>query len=141
MITFLAHFSINRPFGEHHPMSSLMIYGANGYTGSLIAREAARRGMRPILAGRNTEKLAALTVLERLPNGGIVRENGILKPVPAAWKTKVIDFGNGPVKAITIPWGDVATAYFSTGIPNIEFYMAAPLGTRTLARLSRYFGW
>ena len=52
----------------------------------------------------------------------------------------MIDFGTGPVKAMTIPWGDVATALFSTGIPNIEFYMAAPWGTRLLARLSRYFG-
>src|SRR5687768_15391376 len=33
--------------------SDWMIYGANGYTGELIAREAARRGMRPSLAGRS----------------------------------------------------------------------------------------
>ena len=39
-------------------MSSFMIYGANGYTTSLIASEAVRRGMRPILAGRSAEKLA-----------------------------------------------------------------------------------
>lgn len=37
-----------------------MIYGANGYTGRLIAREAAQRGLRPILAGRNAGALAAL---------------------------------------------------------------------------------
>ncbi len=30
-----------------------MIYGANGYTGRLMAEEAARRGLKPILAGRN----------------------------------------------------------------------------------------
>lgn len=30
-----------------------MIYGANGYSGALIAREAKARGMNPILAGRN----------------------------------------------------------------------------------------
>ena len=41
-------------------MLDFMIYGANGYTGSLIAREAVRRGMRPILAGRHAEKIAAL---------------------------------------------------------------------------------
>jgi Saccharopine dehydrogenase NADP binding domain len=41
-------------------MPEFMIYGANGFTGSLIAAEAARRGMRPILAGRNADKLAAL---------------------------------------------------------------------------------
>jgi short subunit dehydrogenase-like uncharacterized protein len=39
-----------------------MIYGANGYTGELIAREAVSRGMKPVLAGRtaaNVESLAA----------------------------------------------------------------------------------
>src|SRR6266516_7689334 len=37
-----------------------MIYGANGYTGELIAREAVRRGHRPILAGRSAEKIEPL---------------------------------------------------------------------------------
>jgi short subunit dehydrogenase-like uncharacterized protein len=37
-----------------------LIYGANGYTGSLIAEEAARVGLRPVLAGRTAEKLAPL---------------------------------------------------------------------------------
>jgi short subunit dehydrogenase-like uncharacterized protein len=37
-----------------------MIYGANGYTGELIAREAVKRGMRPILAGRSKEKIEPL---------------------------------------------------------------------------------
>src|SRR5439155_480468 len=34
-------------------MAAWMLYGANGYTGQLIAAEAARRGLKPILAGRN----------------------------------------------------------------------------------------
>lgn len=37
-----------------------LIYGAYGYTGELIAREAVARGQRPILAGRSREKLEAL---------------------------------------------------------------------------------
>jgi short subunit dehydrogenase-like uncharacterized protein len=37
-----------------------MIYGANGYTGELIAREAVERGLRPILAGRSKEKVEPL---------------------------------------------------------------------------------
>jgi short subunit dehydrogenase-like uncharacterized protein len=37
-----------------------MIYGAYGYTGELIAREALRRGQRPILAGRSEQKLLPL---------------------------------------------------------------------------------
>ena len=34
-------------------MQQWMIYGANGYTGMLVAREAKRQGLTPILAGRN----------------------------------------------------------------------------------------
>src|SRR5438552_3213600 len=37
-----------------------LVYGANGYTGELIAREAVRRGHRPILAGRDAKKIEAL---------------------------------------------------------------------------------
>lgn len=37
-----------------------MIYGANGYTGELIAREAVRRGERPLLAGRSAERIEPL---------------------------------------------------------------------------------
>ena len=38
-----------------------MIYGANGYTGKLIAREAKARGLSPVLAGRNAGALQALS--------------------------------------------------------------------------------
>ncbi len=45
-----------------------MIYGANGYTGEMIAREAAKRGMRPILAGRNEAAVTALANQLSLPS-------------------------------------------------------------------------
>lgn len=41
-----------------------MLYGATGYTGVLLAEEAARRGLRPLLAGRSEAKLRPLA--ERL---------------------------------------------------------------------------
>jgi short subunit dehydrogenase-like uncharacterized protein len=37
--------------------SGWMIYGASGYTGRLVAREAVARGERPVLAGRSPEKV------------------------------------------------------------------------------------
>ena len=37
-----------------------LIHGANGYTGELITRYAAERGMKPILAGRSEEKIKPL---------------------------------------------------------------------------------
>lgn len=37
-----------------------ILYGANGYTGKLIAQEAISRGHRPVLAGRSAERLIPL---------------------------------------------------------------------------------
>lgn len=39
---------------------SALIYGATGYIGALCARRAAAAGLRPVLADRNAEALAAL---------------------------------------------------------------------------------
>lgn len=225
-----------------------MIYGANGYTGELIAREAVRRGHRPVLAGRSLEKAQALanelglkaigfgldnveqatqqikgfslvlncagpfsataepmmkaciaaranylditgeiavfelaqslkdkaqsagivicpgvgfdviptdcvaaslkaalpdathlalgfdsrsgfspgtakTSVEGLAQGGKVRREGRIETVPLAYHVRRIDFGDGEKDAMTIPWGDVSTAYHSTGIRNIEVFI------------------
>jgi short subunit dehydrogenase-like uncharacterized protein len=83
----------------------------------------------------------ANTVVENVARGGLVRRGGVLTPVPAAWKTGAIDFGRGPVEAMSIPWGDVSTAFYSTGIPDIEVYSATPASMRRMARASRYLGW
>jgi short subunit dehydrogenase-like uncharacterized protein len=83
----------------------------------------------------------ALTVIESMASGALVRRGGHLTRVPASYKTRTIDFGEGPVKAVTIPWGDVVTAYYCTGIPDIEVYMAASVSTRLGMRLSRHAGW
>jgi short subunit dehydrogenase-like uncharacterized protein len=45
-----------------------MIYGAYGYTGELIARQAVRQGLRPILAGRDAARVAALAAELELPH-------------------------------------------------------------------------
>jgi len=68
----------------------------------------------------------AKTSIEGLAGGGCVRKNGKLKWVPLAWKTREIRFKHGKRLAVCIPWGDVFTAYISTGIPDIEVYMSAP---------------
>jgi short subunit dehydrogenase-like uncharacterized protein len=221
-----------------------MIYGANGYTGELTAREAVRRGERPILAGRNaatieplarelgcearvfdlaaprldgvkavlhcagpfihtsrpmidaclaagahylditgeiavfesvfrrdaeakqrgiallpgvgfdvvpTDCLAAMlhakmpdatelwlafssrsgvsrgtlkTMIEGMGWGSAIRKEGKITRVPQAWDVREFPFPSGPRMAMTIPWGDIATAYRSTGIPNIRVYSA-----------------
>ena len=68
-----------------------------------------------------------------LGRGGLVRRGGVLTPVPSAWNARRIDFGEGPRPAITVPLGDVTTAWHSTGIPDIE--LSSP--PRRAARSSR----
>jgi short subunit dehydrogenase-like uncharacterized protein len=82
----------------------------------------------------------ATTMVENINRGGLVRREGKLASVPTAWKTREIDFGRGPVKATTIPWGDVATAFHSTGIPDIEVYAALPTAMRLMMKMSRPLG-
>lgn len=82
----------------------------------------------------------ATTALEGAGRGGAVRRDGKIVPVPAAHATRQIDFGRGPVKVAAIPWGDVSTAYHSTGIPNIEVYTYVPPAALAMMRLSRFGG-
>lgn len=239
---------------QSNPPQSMrwMIYGANGYTGELIAREAVRRGLRPVLAGRRRDKVSPLadelglearafgldspdqvaqqlagidlvmhcagpfsvtaapmmaaclgagahylditgeisvfehaqtldvqarqkgivicpgvgfdviptdcvaaalkqampdathlalgfdadsslspgtakTSVEGMAQGGKVRREGHIVTVPLAYEVRRIDFGNGIRHAMTIPWGDVSTAYHTTGIPNIEVFIPGTL--------------
>lgn len=66
------------------------------------------------------------TMLEGLPEGGKVRRDGQIVSVPVAWKVESIPFtAERSETAVTIPWGDVSTAFWSTGIPNIETYLGA----------------
>jgi short subunit dehydrogenase-like uncharacterized protein len=69
----------------------------------------------------------AKTMVEGLPDGGRIREHGKIVKVPPAYKIETIPFTETiSARAVTIPWGDVATAYYSTGIPNIEVFVGAP---------------
>ena len=246
--------------------NNFLIYGANGYTGELITRFAAERGLKPILAGRNEEKISelagkygleyrifsleddakldsalqevdmvlhcagpfsitsvpmvkaclrnkkhytditgeisvfetcaamgnkaveagimvmpgvgfdvvpsdclAMHLKNRLPSathltlawygmgrmshgtqatmtmnvgrGGAIRKDGKITPVPAGWKTREIDLGEVRRTGVTIPWGDVSTAFHSTGIPNIEVYTVVPPSALKMMKTTRYLGW
>jgi short subunit dehydrogenase-like uncharacterized protein len=79
------------------------------------------------------------TAIELMPYGIRVRRNGRLERPELSTKTRLIDFGQGPVQATLFPWYDVFTAYYSTGILNIEDYTVLPEAVRkqmsTLASL------
>ncbi len=92
--------------------------------------------------GGSLSRGTALTAVENLGSGGTIRENGQLKTVPNAYKTLDVAFEPNKVRSCaTIPWGDLATAYHTTGIPNIETYMAMPPSAIRMAKLGNYLGW
>ncbi len=80
----------------------------------------------------------AKTSVEGLAQGGKVRRDGKLVSTPLAYKVRKIDFGNGEKLAMTIPWGDVSTAYHSTGIPNIEVFIPGSPGMIKNAQRANY---
>ena len=88
-----------------------LVTGANSGIGAEIADALAEAGAAIVLVARRAAQLdAARQAIEA--KGG---------------------------RAVTIPWGDVSTAFYSTGIPNIEVYAAFPPSTQRAMRLSRYF--
>lgn len=81
------------------------------------------------------------TMTMNVGKGGAIRKDGKITPVPAAWKTREIDFGEVKKTGVTIPWGDVSTAFYTTGIPDIKVFTVIPDAQLKMLRLSRYVGW
>jgi short subunit dehydrogenase-like uncharacterized protein len=66
------------------------------------------------------------SMIAMLPQGSRVRRGGQLLPYDLGAGGKVMGFPDGPRHVMPIPWGDVLTAYHSTGIPNITAYVTLP---------------
>lgn len=79
-------------------------------------------------------------LVEGLGSPGAIRQDGRLEHVPVANKRRQIEFGDGPKPTMTIPWGDLVTAYHSTGIGDIEVYTAVPGPAITVMRRTRPLG-
>ena len=87
---------------------------------------------------------SAKTLLEHADRTIFVRRGGALCRVPMLSDHPSFDFGAGPTSTVNVSWGDVATAYYTTGIPNIRVYfdrtprlMAMSLAGRWLGPLLR----
>jgi short subunit dehydrogenase-like uncharacterized protein len=83
----------------------------------------------------------AMTVINKLGEGGAERINGVIQKTQLGEKGMWIDFGPSRHFVMSIPWGDVATAGFTTGIPNITSYTAVPRGVYRLLKFQRGFNW
>ncbi|MCY1073063.1 saccharopine dehydrogenase family protein [Archangium lansingense] len=76
------------------------------------------------------------SMLEGLPSGGFVRRGGQLQPWPMGQGVRRVRFSDKERTVIPIPWGDLATAWHSTGIPNITTYMAQPAAVAQAVRFA-----
>jgi saccharopine dehydrogenase (NAD+, L-lysine-forming) len=78
------------------------------------------------------------TAIENLPRGNLMRRGG--KLVDAGVRLRSVPFPSGERRGMAISWGDLASAWRSTGIPDITVYVAANPRLVRAARARRFFG-
>lgn len=83
----------------------------------------------------------ARTMAEGLGDGGAMRRDGRIVAVPLGHRAMEVDFGRLRRFVMAIPWGDVATAYYTTGIPNIETFTTVHPKTYRRLRWQKAFNW
>lgn len=93
------------------------------------------------LAGLRFMTRGSAKTLVEAADFGVVRRNGLITPVPLGSLQRSFDYGAGARPSHNISWGDVATAYYTTGIPNIETYYEATPIVQAVLMSGRYFGW
>lgn len=86
--------------------------------------------------GSHISRGTAKTMIEGFGEGGAIRQNGRIQRVPPGWRGRRVPFRHGERDVASIPWGDVATAYHSTGIPNVIVYTGLSRWQRRTLQLS-----
>lgn len=69
-----------------------------------------------------------------------VRRNGTIAEVLPGALEHLFDYGHGMRPSAAVSWGDVAAAYYTTGIPNIEVYFETTPVLQGMLMATRYFG-
>lgn len=86
----------------------------------------------------------ARTMVEGLGKGARERRDGEIVEIVYGAVRAEIPFEDGGRTAVAVPWGDVSTAYHSTGISNVRVYMTLPRralrGARWAGRLRPLLG-
>lgn len=83
----------------------------------------------------------ARTFLELLGEGGAIRRNGRLISVARNYRTREIEFGDGPQPAVSAPLGDLVTGAHTTGIQTITGYAGVPRVARHGLRFADELAW
>jgi short subunit dehydrogenase-like uncharacterized protein len=119
--------------------------GLDVVAGDCLALHAVSRLSRPsrlaigVHGLRLTSRGTAKTIVEAA-GGGYARRGGRLVPVTLGSIEKRFDFGWGPTTCLNVYWADVSTAYYTTGVPDIDVFCEATSLLRLLAVSNRYFG-
>jgi len=82
----------------------------------------------------------AKTAMESLGTPGRARVGGVIGPVPSDRRHRTVTFADGTATTHAIAWGDVSTAYHSTGIGDIVVYAALPGAVAPLMALAHAVG-
>jgi len=83
----------------------------------------------------------AITITENLGHKTLIRKDGILTPVANGKLNRMVEIDGKSRMATAISWGDIATAYRSTSIPNIIIYNCLPPAVINSMKYSNYLGW
>ena len=92
-------------------------------------------------SGAGFSRGTSKTMTEGLGYGSMIRKDGKLTTVPTGSLTKEINYGPFKIPSLNIPWGDISTAWRSTGIPNIEVYIGSNEKQIAYAKRSNYINW
>ena len=83
----------------------------------------------------------ATTMVDKLGAGGNLRRDGKIVKVPLGQHGFWADFGEKKLFVMSRPWGDVSTAYHTTGIPNIETFAGISPAAFRILKLQPLFNW
>jgi short subunit dehydrogenase-like uncharacterized protein len=78
-------------------------------------------------------------MLESLGDGLRVRHQGVLVRRPLGRLEHRFELGAGPLRSVAMPLADLASAFHSTGIPNIETYVVMSGAIPRLLRMAGLF--
>lgn len=111
-----------------------------------LAAHTAKRAKAPVALRLAIDALGSMsrgttkTGVETLGYGTFVRKAGELVSHPVGSLRATFDLGDGTHEFMAVSWGDVSTAFHTTGIGDIEVYFPARADFERIATLSRLLG-
>jgi short subunit dehydrogenase-like uncharacterized protein len=150
-------FEMIRQYDAAAKQAGIMLLPGSGF--DVVPTDCTALLLKKLLPDATTLKLAfaniggglshgtASTMVTKLGQGGAVRKDGKIVSVPLGQKGMWVDFlnvSNATIErkfVMTIPWGDIATAYYTTGIPDIESYTGIAPNVYRMLKIQGTFNW